>query len=546
MRNAKQRHLIQLSPAWFQEEVDKRKAALVALQIDAISAIYSALGIEAVPVEGIPAVVATVSADDLAILGSLPQVGRVMYADGSATPNGAGDPLIYKGAVNGWTGYYGDGIWGQVPVCIMDSCGVHVDTELDVGEVAFPPGTPGACFTQHQTWMAELVRQVSAWPYGIAGNVVGQSSIGAKHYIANWDGGNWQFQLGGMAGMDEWCSDREVVVRNNAYTFIYAGYEDDIPSPADKFKDYTVVHPPYATQVMAAGKHLQYAGSKPDISWRTFNCIVVGASNDMSTADRAQHNMYYNSAWMNPDGGGVWEDFEVPHLVAPGYAVESANGPTGLSAMGTSPASAIATGIVAQLISRNITLKWWPEAIRAIMMAGATENIEGPVLDLGDEVDDKDGAGEVDAQRSINIADPAKFNSGGRPVPVGHYFDSVNFAQDFGRYYNVVWTTTAYYPYDYRLRVVLSWDASVECTNPADPESCGSQVLDCDLDLYVFEQGNTQPVAYSTSYDNSYEFIQFTPVPGRVYYIKVKKATSCPSTGTYMALAFSNGVYSDD
>jgi hypothetical protein len=61
------------------------------------------------------------------------------------------------------------------------------------------------------------------------------------------------------------------------------------------------------------------------------------------------------------------------------------------------------------------------------------------------------------------------------------------------------------------VRFVIAWDAHTDA-------SYTSISLEADLDLHVYEPGGTR-VAYSVSWDNPYEIVEFT----------------APSTGTYRA-----------
>src|SRR5690606_2050691 len=88
-----------------------------------------------------------------------------------------------------------------------------------------------------------------------------------------------------------------------------------------------------------------------------------------------------------------------PNLSAPAVNVRTANGTTG---SGTSISSPIVAGIAAQLIARVPTLATWPEATRAILMAGAHRRTPMPG---GGYSADHEGVGTASAAWSNRILD---------------------------------------------------------------------------------------------------------------------------------------------
>jgi hypothetical protein len=65
--------------------------------------------------------------------------------------------------------------------------------------------------------------------------------------------------------------------------------------------------------------------------------------------------------------------------------------------------------------------------------------------------------------------------------------------------------------------VALAWNSKTTASSGAPVSS----VLDADLDLHVFDpDGNL--VAWGTSWDNSWEFVEFTPSKPGEYTIKVR------------------------
>ena len=106
-------------------------------------------------------------------------------------------------------------------------------------------------------------------------------------------------------------------------------------------------------------------------------------------------------ATVDPDGT-AWNphgDYNKPNLSAPAVSVRTANGTIG---DGTSISSPIVAGIGAQLIARSPTLATWPEATRAILMAGA---IRRTPLPGGGLSRDHEGVGTASARWSNRVLD---------------------------------------------------------------------------------------------------------------------------------------------
>ena len=103
-----------------------------------------------------------------------------------------------------------------------------------------------------------------------------------------------------------------------------------------------------------------------------YNVLTVGGVNDRNTGGTGDDILWYGSngaSYRDPDGT-AWNphgDYNKPNLSAPAVSVRTANGTIG---DGTSISSPIVAGIGAQLLARTPSLATWPEATRAILMAG--------------------------------------------------------------------------------------------------------------------------------------------------------------------------------
>jgi hypothetical protein len=68
-----------------------------------------------------------------------------------------------------------------------------------------------------------------------------------------------------------------------------------------------------------------------------------------------------------------------------------------------------------------------------------------------------------------------------------------------------------------RIRVALTWNSKVT----ASGGSPSSSVLDADLDLWIYDPDGIL-VAWATTWDNSWEFVEFTPAKTGAYTIKIR------------------------
>ena len=240
----------------------------------------------------------------------------------------------------------------------------------------------------------------------------------------------------------------------------------------------------------------------------------MGAAHDNGTSSRGDDTVACLSRDLNPGG-----DRELPHIVAPGMVVTTDD-----TSDGTSAAAAIIASGAAQVRQRNSNLASWPEATRSILMATATESVDGGPLNLGDAIDDADGAGEVSVSDALVLADGSKKVDGGNAAAwAGHDYGTISSTSTpAGSWYSEVYTARS--SSWHRLRVVLSWDATATCTNPSDPNNvlCSGQTLDGDFDLYVYRKSDGYLMASSVSSDNSYEFVEFDVTPNVEYEIKIK------------------------
>ncbi len=220
-----------------------------------------------------------------------------------------------------------------------------------------------------------------------------------------------------------------------------------------------------------------------------YNVLTVGGVDDRGTGGSGDDRVWYvpgsdgaayrdrtDAPW-NPHG-----DYNKPNLAGPAVNVRTANGTTG---SGTSVSSPVVAGIAAQLIGRVPTLAAWPEATRAILMAGALRRTPMPG---GGYSTDHEGVGTASALWSNRILDRGAFG--------GYAFGAMSRGQTVVQEVAVV--------KGQQVRVSLAWSSHTSGSSNTGK----SDALMADLDLVV-RLPNGQ-VAGSYSWDNPYETVTVT------------------------------------
>jgi hypothetical protein len=137
-----------------------------------------------------------------------------------------------------------------------------------------------------------------------------------------------------------------------------------------------------------------------------------------------------------------------------------------------------------------------PEAVKALLMASATDNVEG-----ARRLSDKDGAGGVNAMTAVNAAERGQF-----------VWRRVR-AKSFGKA-GFIEIPLGFAPAGARIKVALAWDS-----NPSGPgDNFDNDTLDADFDLQVV--GGATNVM-SASQDNSYEVVDFTTAVAGIYRLRI-------------------------
>jgi serine protease AprX len=229
-----------------------------------------------------------------------------------------------------------------------------------------------------------------------------------------------------------------------------------------------------------------------------FNTIAVGNYDDAGTVSSTDNVMWPTSSWEDPLS--LHGDREKPEVAAPGANIKttvmSPNFACDMAEIGsgTSFSAPAVAGLAADLIQVNSSLRIFPESLKALILAGATDNIEGAA-----GLSEKDGAGGVNALTSYTSTINNRYR----------WFDVVPSSFDANRDLTIDmgWVNAGQ-----RVKIALVWDSTPTSDYLTDP-------LKADLDLYVFGPNQFQG---SASFDNSYEVVDFTATQSGNFQIKVK------------------------
>ena len=519
----------------------KTQIALADSQVSLLGLCAIAKASECKLFEQAPAAAMMVPCQNLKTLAFSPDVARVFANDTQGVAGGNTFPYSVAAIPLFWYGgsaYIGTGN----AVCVL---------EPNAPLAASLPYLPGNVTIRANTLVGTVASQTHA---AVCGGVVKSTdsigiAFGADLFFANYQTSGvtyaGQVQIG-----TNWCATMNA--RNWSFSQLATNGDDSVQ---DALFDYAAKNPPYPLVAALSGD----GGVNKKAGHRYIrNGLVVGGANEYGTAIRTDDwiwdgSVNVGSQSMN-DQAFPSSDREVPHVVAPAVNLDAVNQFGGTGTSFAAPQVAAAGALIDQIGAAN--LKYWPEAKRAIIMAGANQNLDYTAVPQDDpSLDGQDGVGEMNVSLAMTIAEPIHQHSmSATPDRYGYDFITVF---PFSGYLNNrcvgcgTGNTQGYRiqvpasPTGLRVRVVLTWDGTA-CGGGAWNQNCSTSSLDADLDLYVCPAGTTDfySCVRSDSVSNSWEAVQFVGTPGAVYDVFVA-ASSFSASWTYMGLAWAVDNYLD-
>ncbi|MCL4751372.1 MAG: S8/S53 family peptidase, partial [Myxococcales bacterium] len=483
------------------------------------------------PVEyGIPVIRVRAALADLETVGTWPEVWRI---DRVPTEHKLQDETYYfttmEFVIDYYLGHDGTGVtvatyegnrpdsWANLPGAPSGSCGGVPGGSRKCHCAAGPTH-------EHSRGMMGIVRR-SAGTLGMANN--------ATTIMANPGGGCVTHGTDEYASALNWAtSNGATVISHSACTGVEAS-----PNAHDIFFDFKASVYPYPLVAAAAGN-----SSVETVCNKLRNGLSVGGSLESpGSPDRSQATADENKSYLNGSSGA--NGYEVPHLTAISEGVNTAGYmeayPTAYNWGGTSVAAPQVAGIAASLQEANPALKAWPEAMVPGLMASANEDTDNTVLSLHDGIDDRDGAGLINATEAFFVLQAsAKMNGGNSAVPDGH---------DYGTLLASTTPVYTYYSEQYNARVAAGYELRVAafmqtrptCSSSQNSNSCSANPYPSFL-LLVYDGGTY--VKGSSNANNNYQYVAFVNGSGvqKDYTIKVMMLDWAGLSGTTFGIAWSS------
>ena len=388
-----------------------------------------------------------------------------------------------------------------------------------------------------------------------------------------------------------WLATKNVLVANLSM----AGTCDSTQCAQQDFKDqvadYYATHPPYILSVYGAGNYSSGGTYGNIVKHFLYNGLVIGGAqprcytppvcNPRESFDRTLDHTVHNFVYQNPRIGTDWE---LPHMVAYGAGLHWSLTSFGESG-GTSFATPQVTGTAALVIGNNAFLQGRPEAVKAIVMAGADVNTDLNSTGLGaaysylprynrlttpSGVDRHGGVGLLNADASVEIsratrqflpdnrvgvsnalvnvpAGVASYQAGVTPpqAPLATDFasgthggfdaGSMNPATDF----DDIWWKHHYFfrpTVSGNLRVVVAWNRPFNCSGT--PVTCGAEAHPT-LNMLVRDlEFPTGAVAGQAVWEPNELFVVAPVVAGKVYRLDLYKQNTWNGPVSYGVAAY--------
>lgn len=384
---------------------------------------------------------------------------------------------------------HADSVWNNnidgtgVKVAVVEYDGIaFANPYLGTGGYYYDLNNPNV--GEHATEVAGIIASTHSTYRGIANGVLPLYSANSQYEYDNY-----------IIAATEWAINQGVNILQNSW-----GRDTDrLELPIDRYFDH-VVWTDARTIVVAAGNNPpSWNINSPGIA---YNVITVGAFDDRDTSNWNDDTMADYSCWVDPFADPVTHSGrrQKPEVVAPSGSdtteiITTFDQPPYIhnAGNGTSFSAPVVAGEAALLMERQSWLTWWPECVKAIVMASAVHNIEDHP-----KQSDSDGVGGVDCL----AADGVIVNSQVQGMEI--------YPADFPKNFYIPMETGQ------TVRAVVCWDNHPQDRHP--PVYIGNRPSDFDLQAYNPSGGL---VDVSEDYYDTYEIVQFTAQTTGTYRIQM-------------------------
>lgn len=465
-----------------------RSAMMKKLTISGIDVIYAS--------DIVPSIIVELTRAQLEIAARWPEVALVDPEGRDAGPSLDVARTAHNATPQDAVGYNGDG----VTVAVVEGGRVYAQNPfLTVSQIR----DTGLAEAMHSTGVAGVVASTNATHRGMAPNATVISANGAYG------------TAGSLEAATDWAAARAQVM-NHSW-----GFKNDATTGFNAF-DRRLDHIgrySYRLNVHAAGNNgaTNCGQANPNIVYGTespgrgYNTLAVGGFDDLGTIAWSDDLRYDCSAtgWATGDSAGGAH--EKPEIAAAAVSITSlahttsSTSPLSGGWTGTSFAAPAVSGIAANLIEANAQLAGSPVAARALLLVGALHQPAG-------------------AERSVSATASTYATENGP-----WWFLGVDGAS-FPRSYQVYATKGQH------VRFAINWLSNVALDNG----TYSNDRLPADLDLRAYRSNGTQ-VAFSISYNNPFELVDFVAPESDTYEFRVSQF----GTWTGSAVPFAAAAWTD-
>jgi len=408
-------------------------------------------------------------------------------------------PLLRVPYTRDTLGYTGSGV--KIGLIEADALPDRTKPYFTYSNIIYDPNVSTDCYDDtHANMVAAIMVAKSITIGGVTyRGIAPEAELYATYYISG-DYDDWRVRV-------EWLLSQGLNVINMS-----AGFKN---APGgqycthEKWLDHVAIN--HSVHFVKSAGNTGEGDGKISCPGMAYNIITVGAFDDKNTATHSDDVIAGFSSSVELDGCN-----NKPDLVAPGSAISTPAGPED----GTSFSAPHVTAIIAQLCQRQPSLKVLQDAVKAILTASV--NHSKLCFTLADDKDDDDikqfdiyGAGAVDSQAAFYTVNHSRY------LTSSFAANSANGAEKEFTFYVS--------PTDTKIRISLSWLKNITISSPHATSTSFNEHTVADLDLHIYDPTGAK-VAYSASWHNNTEIVDFVPSMSGTYKIVVRQYSK--STGT--------------